>query len=92
MLDLYGRDPAALSTLLILAMKFQAEKSGMLMAAAELLPDESVAEVCRFAWGEFKSGSRHWLAARIAAQAAYRLPGLLHDDWDAVLRLSAHEQ
>lgn len=91
MLDLYGRDPAALTTLLILAMKFQAEKSGMLMAAAELLPDESVADVCRFAWGEFKSGSRHWLATRIAAQAAYRLPGLLHDDWDAVLRLSAHE-
>lgn len=91
MLDLYGRDPVALSTLLILAMKFQAEKSGMLMAAAELLPDESVAEVCRFAWAEFKSGSRHWLAARIAAQAAYRLPELLHDDWDAVLRLSAHE-
>ena len=29
--------------------------------------------------------------AEIAAQAAYRSPGLLHDDWDAVLRLSAHE-
>lgn len=63
----------------------------MLRAAAELLPDDSAAEVCRFAWSEFKNGSRHWLVARIAAQSAYRVPGLLHDDWDAVLRLSAHE-
>ncbi len=91
MLDLSERDPAALSTLLILAMKARVERSGMLRAAAELLPDNSATEVCRFAWSEFKSGNSHWLAAEIAAQAAYRVPGLLHDDWDAVLRLSAHE-
>lgn len=91
MLDLSERDPAALSTLLILAMKVRAERSGMLRAAAELLPDDRATEVCRFAWIEFKSGNNHWLAAEIAAQAAYRSPGLLHDDWDAALRLSAHE-
>ncbi|WP_442250455.1 hypothetical protein, partial [Stenotrophomonas sp. 2YAF22] len=91
MLDLSERDPAALSTLLILAMKVRAKRSGMLRAAAELLPDDRATEVCRFAWIEFKSGNNHWLAAEIAAQAAYRSPGLLHDDWDAVLRLSAHE-
>ncbi|WP_236512120.1 hypothetical protein [Stenotrophomonas sp. PA-6-5C] len=91
MLDLSERDTAALSTLLILAMKVRAKRSGMLRAAAELLPDDRATEVCRFAWIEFKSGNNHWLAAEIAAQAAYRSPGLLHDDWDAVLRLSAHE-
>ncbi|HIE4291472.1 hypothetical protein [Stenotrophomonas maltophilia] len=91
MLDLYERNPAAVSTLLISAMKAPVERNGMLRAAAELLPDDSAAEVCRFAWSEFKNGSRHWLVAEIAAQAAYRVPGLLHDDWDAVLRLSAQE-
>jgi len=81
MLDLCERNPAAVSTLLISAMKAPVERNGMLRAAAELLPDDSAAEVCRFAWSEFKNGSRHWLVAEIAAQAAYRVPGLLHDDW-----------
>ncbi|MNT84168.1 hypothetical protein D3C72_2241480 [compost metagenome] len=49
MLDLSERDPAALSTLLILAMKARVERSGMLRAAAELLPDDRATEVCRFA-------------------------------------------
>ncbi|MDN8644748.1 hypothetical protein Q0S19_09760 [Stenotrophomonas indicatrix] len=92
MLDLFERDPAALSLLLIQAMEAQTMRCEMLVAASELLPDEDACEVYRFAWSSFKAGSSHGLVSEICLQAARSAPGLLRDDWDAVLRLSESEE
>lgn len=92
MLDLFERRPAELSCLLIQAMEAQAVRCEMLVAAAELLPDEDACEVYRFAWDRFKAGGSHWLVAEVCMQAARSAPELLRDDWDAVLRLSESEE
>jgi len=88
MLDLFEREPAALSSLLILAMEGRTLDCDMLRAAVELLPDECAAEVYRLAWERFKAGDSNWLVAEISLQAARSAPAMLHDDWEAALRLS----
>lgn len=88
MLDLFDRQPTALSSLLIQAMDGQARKCEMLRAATELLPDDCAPEVYQLAWERFKTGDSHWLVAEISLHAAWSAPQLLQDDWDAARRLS----
>ena len=92
MLDLFEREPAALSSLLIQAMEGRALDCDMLRAAAELLPDECAPEVYRLAWERFKTGDSNWLVAEISLQAARSARAMLHDDWEAALRLSGLEE
>ena len=92
MLDLFELEPSALSSVLIQAIEGHVMYCETLGFVTELLPDECAQDVYRFAWEKFKAGDGQPLVSMICSQAARSAPELLHDDWDAVLRLSEVEQ